>query len=322
MNREQPPIHIQPPPSIHPVIPVEELRSKYAILQSKRQSCELQHWCISIVTMSLFFSTIALILCGFMIVRPALGTQNFKEAECRVTMTSALGSRECKCGGFSNDDPYCKSEFLCLQVRVTYSSIESASSNHHNPWGVTLDVPDNETDFYEQDIIDNQKNGVLYENELQILSSSPECSYSSCKVDTRQNRLDVQFFKQKRGEIDQRYKCYYNPANHTQVIAERHYKKVDIFHALFWPSATLVISIVSYCLVRRCHREDKRARQMQNELRGIRNVRQANFVSDMKDRNYMQPIQTEWGVIPNGVSFESTNTMTKLTSYNGPCTRG
>ena len=64
---------------------------------------------------------------------------------------------------------------------------------------------------------DNQKNGVLYENELQILSSSPECSYSSCKVDTRQNRLDVQFFKQKRGEIDQRYKCYYNPANHTQV---------------------------------------------------------------------------------------------------------
>lgn len=313
--------NIQPPP-LHPTIPVEELRSKYAILQSKRESCELQHWCISIVTMSLFFSTIALILCGFMIVRPALGTQNYKEAECRVTQSTTLGYRECKCGGFSNDDPYCKSNFLCLQVRVQYSSIESASSNYQNPWGVTLDVPENSTD-YEQELMDDHiKNGVLYENELQILSSSPECSYSSCKVDTRQNKLDVQFFRSKRGEKDQRYKCYFNPANHTQVIAERHYKKVDIFHALFWPSATLVISIVSYCLVRRCHREDKRARQMQNEMRGIRHTRQANFVSDMKDRNYMQPIQTEWGVIPNGYSSESTNTMSKLTTYNGPCTRG
>ena len=64
---------------------------------------------------------------------------------------------------------------------------------------------------------DALKNGVLYENELQILSSSPECSYSACKVDTRQNKLAVQFFSQKRGKQDDKYKCYYNPANHTQV---------------------------------------------------------------------------------------------------------
>jgi hypothetical protein len=100
---------IRPPPNPHPAIPVDELRLKYAILQSKRQTCELQHWCISILMMSLFFSSIALILCGFMIVKPALGTQGFKEAECRVVESQTLGTRECKCGGFSNDDPYCKS---------------------------------------------------------------------------------------------------------------------------------------------------------------------------------------------------------------------
>ena len=72
MQQERPVCTIQPPPNIHPIIPVEELRGRYAILQSKRQSCELQHWCISLVTISLFFSTIALILCGFMIVRHGL----------------------------------------------------------------------------------------------------------------------------------------------------------------------------------------------------------------------------------------------------------
>ena len=52
--------HIVPPPPQHPTIPVEELRPRYAILQSRRESCELQHWCISIVIMSIFFSSCAL----------------------------------------------------------------------------------------------------------------------------------------------------------------------------------------------------------------------------------------------------------------------
>ena len=49
------------------------------------------------------------VLCGFMIVKPALATQGFKEATCIVEETISLGKRECKCGGFSNDDPYCES---------------------------------------------------------------------------------------------------------------------------------------------------------------------------------------------------------------------
>merc|ERR1719197_1885475 len=86
---------IQPPPPQHPTIPVDELRPKYAILQSKRESCELQHWCISIVIMSIFFSSCALVLCGFMIVKPALATQGFREATCTVEETITLGKRDC-----------------------------------------------------------------------------------------------------------------------------------------------------------------------------------------------------------------------------------
>ena len=44
-----------------------------------------------------------------MIVKPALATQGFKEALCTVEETVSLGKRDCKCGGFSNDDPYCES---------------------------------------------------------------------------------------------------------------------------------------------------------------------------------------------------------------------
>jgi hypothetical protein len=40
--------NIVAPKSQHRIIPVEELRSNYAILQSKRTACELQHWCISL----------------------------------------------------------------------------------------------------------------------------------------------------------------------------------------------------------------------------------------------------------------------------------
>ena len=56
------------------------------------------------------------VLCGFMIVKPALATQGFKEATCIVEETISLGKRECKCGGFSNDDPYCESRNVILKL--------------------------------------------------------------------------------------------------------------------------------------------------------------------------------------------------------------
>jgi hypothetical protein len=281
--------HIQPPPPQHPTIPVDELRPKYAILQSKRESCELQHWCISIVIMAIFFSSCALVLCGFMIVKPALSTQGYKEATCIVQDSVQLGSRECKCGGFSNDDPYCESSYHCIQIRVRYHDLQQAIPAE-NPWGA--DVPQSWGNDTMNDVVEEQTHftGILYENELQVSSKNSECSYSVCKPSRKQNTNQVSFFNQRKGERDMRYTCYYNPANHTQVIGEKYYKKVHIFHALFWPSAIFVISIVSYCLVRRCHREEKRARRRYNEMHGISNVNKGNYISDMKDRNYMQPV--------------------------------
>lgn len=318
--------HIVPPPPQHPTIPVEELKPRYAILQSRRESCEFQHWCISIVIMAIFFSSCALVLCGFMIVKPALATQGFKEATCIVEETISLGKRECKCGGFSNDDPYCESRFLCIQVRVKYHDPQESNHGAANPWNIQLPAyDDNSTNMHYNDAAEpNHFNGILYENELQVQSKNKDCSYSVCKPSERSNLVAVNYFKQRKGEREERYTCYYNPLNHTQVIGERFYKKVHIFHALFWPSAIFVISIVSYCLVRRCHREEKLAQKRYNEMHGISTAKQANYISDMKDRNYMQPIRTEHGFIPNGLpaDYSSSNTMTRLTSYNGPCTRG
>jgi len=318
--------HIQAPLPQHPTIPVDELRPKYAILQSKRESCELQHWCISIMTMAVFFSSCALVLCGFMIVKPALATQGFKEALCTVEETVSLGKRDCKCGGFSNDDPYCESRFLCIQIRVKYHDPQEATDLAGvNPWNAHM-PEDYGNDTLMNDVVDEPThfNGILYENELQVQSKNQDCSFSVCKPAEQANLVAVNYFNQRKGEVNERYTCYYNPLNNTQVIGERHYKKVHIFHALFWPSAIFVISIVSYCLVRRCHREEKLARRRYNEMNGISNVNRGNFISDMKDRNYMQPIRTENGWIPTGLpaNYNSTNTMTRLTSYNGPCSRG
>lgn len=313
--------NIVAPKSQHRIIPVEELRSNYAILQSKRTACELQHWCISLVVVSIFFSALALILTGFMIVKPAIVTQNFLEADCEVITTKHLGRRECKCGGFTNDDPYCMSTYSCLQIRVAYTTKDSI---FNDPWSRTIPLPDysfeNETEYgniadtYE----DGTKYGVLFENELQMLSTSNECSFSACRSDSRMNKIDVEHFRNKWGEPSKTYKCFYNPNNATQVISEKKFKKVHIFHALFWPSAILVISLVSYCLVRRCHNEDKKAKRVQNEMRGISSVRKPNFVIDAKERNYMRPIQTESGPIP----FNFTSTPAGMSAYDGPCTRG
>ena len=60
-------------------------------------------------------------------------------------------------------------------------------------------------------------NGILYENELQVAAKNKDCSFSVCKPAERSNLLAVNYFKQRKGESGERYTCYYNPQNNTQV---------------------------------------------------------------------------------------------------------
>ena len=64
-----------------------------------------------------------------MIVKPALATQGFKEATCIVEETISLGKRECKCGGFSNDDPYCESRNVILKPFLQKYYLTANSKN-------------------------------------------------------------------------------------------------------------------------------------------------------------------------------------------------
>ena len=66
-------------------------------------------------------------------------------------------------------------------------------------------------------IFRNHFNGILYENELQVQSKNKDCSYSVCKPSERSNLVAVNYFKQRKGEREERYTCYYNPLNNTQV---------------------------------------------------------------------------------------------------------
>ena len=80
-------------------------------LMKKNVFCELNHWCGSVLSILIFFAVIALIVCGFMIIKPAAHALVFKPTECIVEETQSHGNVECQCGGFSNDDPYCESKF-------------------------------------------------------------------------------------------------------------------------------------------------------------------------------------------------------------------
>ena len=60
-------------------------------------------------------------------------------------------------------------------------------------------------------------NGILYENELQVQSKNQDCSFSVCKPAEQANLVAVNYFNQRKGEVNERYTCYYNPLNNTQV---------------------------------------------------------------------------------------------------------
>ena len=73
-------------------------------------------------------------------------------------------------------------------------------------------------------IFRNHFNGILYENELQVQSKNKDCSYSVCKPSERSNLVAVNYFKQRKGEREERYTCYYNPLNNTQVNSHKNGK--------------------------------------------------------------------------------------------------
>lgn len=94
----------------------------------------------------------------------------------------------------------------------------------------------NETSILEDSRIFNGRAfGILYEDELQIMSSNSQCSFQICKAQEQQNKLEVDWFRSRYGENGRRMDCYYNPYNISQVLVDKKYRTVHIFHAVFWP---------------------------------------------------------------------------------------
>ena len=218
--------------------PVRNMR----YLKSRRQMCELNHWCGSVLAIITIFSIIGLLVCGFMIIKPAIIALNFETTECTVEESVSHGSIHCECGGFSNDDPYCTSEFHCIAIKVSFP-LNNEYLDRENLTESILEDPR----FH-----NGRAHGILYEDELQSISSNTQCSFQICKTDPRQNKLEVDWFRSKYGESGHRYDCLYNPKNISQVLVSRKYKTIHIFHSVFWPCTLVIIASVAWYVAKQC----------------------------------------------------------------------
>ena len=224
------------------IIDVNTLNSQNAkYLQAKREFCELNHWCGSILIIIIVFCIIGFVIAGFLIIKPAVSALSYIPTECTVEEAVSYGYITCQCGGFSNDSPYCTSKYHCISIKVSYPLLDKN--------GNQLEIPLNNTD---NRIINGRAIGILYENELQTMSLNDRCSFAICKADARANTLEVDWFRSQYGESGHRYDCLYNPFNYTQVIAERNYKTIHIFHAVFWPITLVVICSISWYVLKKC----------------------------------------------------------------------
>jgi len=161
--------------------PVRNMR----YLNSRRQMCELNHWCGSVLAIISIFSIIGLLVCGFMIIKPAIIALNFETTECTVEESISHGSIDCECGGFSSDDPYCKSEFHCIAIKVSFP----LNNEYLDRENLTESILE-DSRFH-----NGRAHGILYEDELQSISSNTQCSFQICKLAKKKtDLLDVFFF--------------------------------------------------------------------------------------------------------------------------------
>ncbi|XP_078682057.1 calcium-activated potassium channel subunit beta-3-like isoform X1 [Branchiostoma floridae x Branchiostoma belcheri] len=150
-------------------------------------------------------SVAVLILTGALVVHPVLqgATLSYGPATCTTAYSYKAGGEQCHCG------KNCRSVARCLVVMVTVNSSSSPA--------------------------------LLVQSE-EVMRVSDKCSLYYCLRDKGYMDRQMEVFKEEYGQEGQTYPCLYNPNNPKKVMLERVYDKWSIFHALFWPGVTLVLS--------------------------------------------------------------------------------
>ncbi|CAK8689554.1 uncharacterized protein LOC143461074 [Clavelina lepadiformis] len=197
------------------------LHSRYRPPQHK--TCDGYSICIAITGVLVFSSALATVIDGFIFGRPGIPALNFEATTCQAVNYLSVEERSCECGGVTNDSPYCKSSFLCVQVIVNY-----------NVTGVNGTYT---------------MTGVVHEHESVAYSIHEDCSLNICKQDRRANGLKVQKFIKDYGTSGQRYECYYDRRQPNTVIIERRYTLTIILISLIVPGGVFFLSVIALVIL-------------------------------------------------------------------------
>ncbi|XP_031569253.1 calcium-activated potassium channel subunit beta-4-like [Actinia tenebrosa] len=157
----------------------------------------------------IFVSLILLILLGIFVVGPARDGLNLKPATCTVKSYQRGVSESCSCG------KYCTSSFPCLKIYVDYQ-----------PEGKMTNV----TDVLLHD--------TVYEHNDYI-----KCSTAPCERSEQINTDRVNDFQKRKGQVHQKYLCYYNIKKPDEVVTVTGDFKTVILHCILWPVLVIIIMI-------------------------------------------------------------------------------
>ncbi|XP_062512150.1 calcium-activated potassium channel subunit beta-4-like [Corticium candelabrum] len=149
---------------------------------------------------------------GVFVVKPGLRAERFRSANCTNVGYNRMGDESCSCG----DE--CSSQFPCFKVYVNYE-------DHHNRIF--------------------RRGAVAYENEQTLIHYS-DCTFdlNSCDHSYSSNTNKIESKLRSDGQPGRRYKCYYDPHDHNDVIMARKFSLAATINALFWPNFLFLLGVV------------------------------------------------------------------------------
>ncbi|XP_039267629.1 uncharacterized protein LOC120342730 [Styela clava] len=223
---------------------------------AKRKTCELIHWTIAILLILCVLGAIAAIVFGVLVAKPGIAALDFKNATCIVKSFGYRTTIPCDCSGLRSDDPYCRSEYPCIQIMVGYEPRKDV-------------IHFNESENFFQNLV------MIRESETDFSGIKSRCSFHHCHPDFSQNKLLVEEFRKKYGKPNSYYPCQYNVNNKEQVVTSLRFKTIDVLLSLIIPSSIFLlclIIVVTICVIR-CRQTAKRKAKhpVPNPFAGPRN---------------------------------------------------
>jgi len=263
-----------------------------------RKTVEASHCSLSFLVVLIFASIVVLILNIYLFAIPILSTNNFRDTMCRVQGYNFIGFESCECGGLTNANPYCKSQFPCGHVIVDYNIHTVVASN-------------------------STQRSVIYQDESVLSATSYNCSFATCKESKKQNIIELESFKSNFGNIGSVYECMYNRGNTKEVIIKRRYGLITLVLSLALPSLTLLVSAFLFFIICKTtgHSQIKQLRIKSTRSyikKGVKLPNGQRTTSNDAQIQHQQALESQHSSVPSSGHIHRVIEIPKITKASTP----